>query len=185
MPPPERAPHPRAVPSTVRSAARAILVFLGLYQGAVPLVVKLAFGRGQRFAPALWLAPPWWWIACIAVAAVAFALAATVDGGRPSRTRDPDPEAPSGAHQDRTAERGSRPAGAYDAASAVVLLAGIYNGVAPFIARLVLDDGLLLALPLRLGAPWWWITSIAVAIATVALLAVIEHAKERSSTGRR
>jgi hypothetical protein len=93
MPPPERAPHPRAVPSTVRSAARAILVFLGLYQGAVPLVVKLAFGRGQRFAPALWLAPPWWWIACIAVAAAAFALAATVDGGGPSRTRDPDPEA--------------------------------------------------------------------------------------------
>ena len=69
--------------------------------------------------------------------------------------------------------------GIYDATSAIVLLVGIYNGVAPFVARLVFDGNLLLALPVRLPAPWWWIASIAVVLATVVLLGLIDQAKTR------
>ena len=69
--------------------------------------------------------------------------------------------------------------GIYDAIAAVVLLVGIYNGVAPFVARLVFDGNLLLALPLRLPAPWWWIASIAVVLTTVVLLSLIDQAKKR------
>ena len=54
--------------------ASGIVTFLGLYQGAVPLVVRPLFGADQRFAPALWLPAPWWWIACLSVVAVAGAL---------------------------------------------------------------------------------------------------------------
>jgi hypothetical protein len=77
----------------------------------------------------------------------------------------------------------SKGTGGYEAASAAVFLVGIYNGVAPFVARLVFDGKLLLALPLRLRAPWWWITSIAVLVATIALLELIDQAKKRRSAG--
>lgn len=68
----------------------------------------------------------------------------------------------------------------YDAASAVVFLVGLYNGLAPFVSRLLFDGDLLLALPLRLGAPWWWITSLAVLVVTFVLLALIDQAKDRA-----
>jgi len=58
-------------------------------------------------------------------------------------------------------------------------LGGIYNGVAPFIARLIFDGNHLLALPLRLRAPWWWITSLAVIVVTLLLLTMIDAAKQR------
>ena len=65
-------------------------------------------------------------------------------------------------------------------ASGIVFLVGIYNGIAPFVARLVFGgDDLLLALPLRLPSPWWWITSIAVLVVAGVLLVVIDEAKKR------
>jgi hypothetical protein len=59
--------------------AFGVVAFLGLYQGVVPLVVRLLFGRDQRFAPALRLPPPWWWITSIAVIVAAFALLVAID----------------------------------------------------------------------------------------------------------
>ena len=68
--------------------------------------------------------------------------------------------------------------------SAVVFLVGIYNGIVPFIARLVFDGNQALALPLHLDAPWWWITSLAVVAVAIVLLALIDRAKSRSVTDR-
>jgi hypothetical protein len=146
-------------------AAFGVVAFLGLYQGVVPLVVRLLFGRDQRFAPALRLPPPWWWIACLAIVAITGVALAMIHDARQQRFGG------STCAMNRTR--------AYDTASAVVFLLGIYNGVAPFIARFVFGGNLLLALPLRLPSPWWWVTSIAVIVAAFALLVVIDQAKER------
>jgi hypothetical protein len=151
------------------------VVVLGLYQGAVPLVVRAAFGGDQRFAPALWLPSPWWWIACAGIVALALAAAAALepDGERP--------DAAGGTGQAGGPERPDRaaPTAGYDALSAVVFLLGVYNGIAPFIARLIFDGDLLLAFTLRLPAPWWWIASLAVVAAAIALLEAIDRAKQR------
>ena len=159
----------------LRRAASRVVVVLGLYQGAVPLVVRGAFGGDQRFAPALWLPSPWWWIACAGIVALAVAAAAALE---------PDNEQPDGAATadgSDGAERPDRatPVAAYDALSAVVFLLGVYNGIAPFVARLVFDGDLLLAFTLRLPAPWWWIASLAVVAAAIALLEAIDRAKQR------
>lgn len=74
-----------------------------------------------------------------------------------------------------------RPVDACDALSGLVLLVGLYNGVAPFVARLLFDTDLLLALPLRLAAPWWWLTSLAVIAISFLLLTSIDNAKRRCS----
>lgn len=142
---------------------------LGLYQGAVPLVVRWAFGGDQRFAPALWLPAPWWWIACLAVVAAATVSAAWLD---------PDSEdcGPT-AVPDRPDRAGS--VAAYDALSAVVFLVGLYNGIGPFVARLLFDGDPLLAFTLRLPAPWWWLASLAVVVVAVVLLTVIDDVKQR------
>jgi len=89
---------------------------------------------------------------------------------------EPGPAAPA-------PERGSTDdtAALFDVASAVVFLVGLYNGVAPFVSRLVFDGDLFLAFTLRLRAPWWWITSIAVLVVTAGLLILIDEAKERRS----
>lgn len=162
-------------------AAFGIVAVLGLYQGAVPLVVRLLFDRDQRFAPALWLPAPWWWIACLAVIAATVALLSMIAIARQRRhpTKPSEPTAsPIGTSDDNTLNANATRT--YDTASGVVFLVGIYNGVVPFIARLVFDrDRLLLALPLRLPAPWWWITSLTVIVATIALLAAIDQAKQR------
>ena len=148
------------------------VVILALYQGVVPLVARLLFDADERFAPALWLPSPWWWITCVAIVAMAVCSLAAI------HTREQPSPGPSGAPAGAR-HPGHEGTGIYDAAAAVVLLVGIYNGVAPFVARLVLDGNLLLALPLRLRAPWWWITSIAVVIATVVVLTLIDQAKQR------
>lgn len=159
----------------LRTAA-ALVTLLGLYQGAVPLVARLAFGADQRFAPALWLPAPWWWIACVAIVVVTLVVLAAIDTSRAGH----DPAPPTDPGADEEDERSSPQAPVHDSLSGLVFLAGVYNGVAPFVARLVLDrDGLLLALPLRLPAPWWWITSLAVIAVAIALLAVIDHDKQR------
>jgi hypothetical protein len=151
--------------------ARAVVTFLGLYQGAVPLVVRPLFGAEQRFAPALWLPAPWWWLACLGVVVVTIGLLAAISAAQ-ARAGSPA-AAPGEAAPARDGTAG------YDALSAFVLLAGIYNGIAPFVVRLFSDGSLLLAFPLRLPAPWWWITSLAVVVVTVALLGLLDRAKER------
>jgi hypothetical protein len=167
----------------IRRAASRIVIVLALYQGAVPLVVRSAFGGDQRFAPALWLPSPWWWIVCLAIVAVAVALAAALDGGEvgPSAREAERPEATAAGTGDEPAERpaGDGTAAAYDALSAVVFLVGFYNGVAPFVARLVFGGDLLLALTLRLPSPWWWIASLGVIAVAVVLLTLIDSAKQR------
>jgi hypothetical protein len=161
--------------------AIGVVTFLGLYQGAVPLVARLLFDADQRFAPALWLPAPWWWIACLAIVLTMVALLAVLHDTRQRRfPTEPAPgSAPAGMPETSTQKSDST--AAYDAASAVVFLVGIYNGVAPFVVRLIFggEGNLLLALPLRLPAPWWWITSIAVLVTTVVLLAVLDQAKQR------
>jgi phosphatidylglycerophosphate synthase len=154
--------------------ASGIVIFLGMYQGAVPLAVRLIFDGDQRFAPALWLPSPWWWIACITIVLVAVALLAVLYTGKQRRSLAPGRSQPSEGTRQNNGTAG------YEAASAVVLLVGIYNGIAPFVVRLIFDGNQLLALPLRLGAPWWWITSVAVVIVTVVLLTLIDQAKQRS-----
>jgi hypothetical protein len=162
----------------VRRAASRVVVVLGLYQGAVPLVVRGAFGGDQRFAPALWLPSPWWWIACAGIVALAVAAAAALEPDGPD-----GPDAAEAADRpdgpERPAQDQATPVAAYDALSAVVFLLGVYNGIAPFVARLVFDGDLLLAFTLRLPAPWWWIASLAVVAAAVALLEAIDRAKQR------
>jgi len=59
--------------------AKSAVVFLGLYQGAVPLVARGIFGRDQRLAPATWLTSPWWWLACLAIVAVGIGLLAALE----------------------------------------------------------------------------------------------------------
>ena len=160
-------------------AAFGVVAFLGLYQGVVPLVVRLLFGRDQRFAPALRLPPPWWWIACLAIIAITGVALAMIHDARQRRFGAKPEAASAGAGPAGGSTRAMNRTRAYDAASAVVFLLGIYNGVAPFIARFVFGGNLLLALPLRLPSPWWWVTSIAVIVAAFALLVVIDQAKER------
>lgn len=158
--------------------ASGLVTFVGLYEGLVPLLVRLLFGADQRFAPALWLPPPWWWIACAAVVLIALVVLALIHDAKQRRfPHEREDALPSSTERDPT--DGKSGTGVFDAISAVVFLVGIYNGVAPFIARLVFDGNLLMALPLRLRAPWWWITRLAVIAATIVLLAVIDDAKQR------
>jgi len=178
----------------IRQLASMIVVIATLHQGAVPLVARLALDRDQRFTPALWLPSPWWWLASTAIVATGLSLLIAIHetetapgepreaeragetGADAGNDGDGDGDSDTQAHRDR--------ANAYDAASGLVFLVGIYNGVGPFVGRLLLNDGLLLALPLRLSAPWWWITSLAVIVASFALLAVIDEAKQRASPDR-
>jgi hypothetical protein len=163
----------------VYGAALGVIGFLSLYQGVVPLVVRLLFHRGQHFAPALRLPSPWWWIACLAVMATTGAALAMIYDARQRRIpAKPEPASVPPSTPDSSIHAMNRTR-AYDTASAVVFLIGIYNGVAPFIARFVFGGNLLLALPMRLPSPWWWITSTAVIVAAFALLVMIDQAKER------
>ena len=157
--------------------ASVVVTFLGLYQGAVPLLARAVFGAEQRFAPAMWLPAPWWWIACLGIVAVMVVLLAVVHRARerhaPPSAAAPPVGAPDDPHEGRDA--------GYDALSAIVLLAGIYNGIAPFVARLVFDGDLFLAFTLRLPAPWWWIASLAVVALAVVLLELIDRARNRDT----
>lgn len=154
--------------------ARSIAV-VGLYQGGVPLVARGLFGAEQRFAPAASLDPPWWWLACSAIVVVtaAFAVAAEPADPPPDGSGGPSP-APPGPAEDH-----ARATSDLDALSGLVVLLGFYNGVAPFVARLVLGGDLRLALPLLLPAPWWWLTSVATIIGAFGALVAIERVKRR------
>ncbi|SOE02374.1 hypothetical protein [Blastococcus haudaquaticus] len=158
--------------------ASVVVTFLGLYQGGVPLVVRAVFGAEQRFAPVMWLPAPWWWIACLGIVAVMAALLTVIHRAKarhapPPATGTDVPAAEEDPHEARDA--------GYDALSAIVLLAGVYNGIAPFVSRLFFDGDLFLAFTLRLPAPWWWIASLVVVALAVVLLAVIDRAKNRDA----
>ncbi|MGW5053321.1 hypothetical protein [Actinokineospora sp. NPDC004072] len=59
---------------------------------------------------------------------------------------------------------------------AVVFVVGLYEGVVPLVSR-VFDWEPVLALPLLLPEPYWWIASIAVIVVAVALLELLENRK--------
>ena len=163
-----------------QGAASRVVVVVAIYQGAAPLVARLLFDRDQRFAPAMWLPSPWWWIACLAIVAVAAGLVLALHAGDPVST--PDDGTDGGTDDQVPRQQPDRTSGGtegYDVLSAVVFLVGLYNGVAPFISRLVFDGDLFLAFTLRLRAPWWWIASVAVVLVAGALLALIDEAKQR------
>ncbi len=158
-------------------AASAFVWFVGISQGLVPLVVHGVFDRDDRIALPLLLPAPWWWIAGLAVLVLAAVALIAIDAAKERSA--PPPVEPSPA----TDGEGTTPSatGGYDALSGLVLLVGIYNGLAPFVSRLVFDGDLFLAFPLRLPAPWWWLASLAVCGVTVVLLEWIDRAKERST----
>jgi hypothetical protein len=73
----------------------------------------------------------------------------------------------------------------YDGLSSLVFVAGIYEGVVPLVVRLLVSDDArpLLAFPLRLDEPWWWITSVVVILVAIGLLERIDQAKRRAVEG--
>ncbi|GGS22909.1 MULTISPECIES: hypothetical protein [Actinokineospora] len=66
-----------------------------------------------------------------------------------------------------------------EALQAVVFVVGIYEGVVPLVSR-VFDWNPVLALPLRLPEPYWWIVSVAVIVVAAALLELLESRKSRA-----
>jgi hypothetical protein len=160
-------------------AASAVVWFVGISQGLVPLVVHGVFDRDGRFALPLLLPAPWWWIACLAVLVLAVVALIGIDAAKERAA--PPPVEPSAETPD---EKQASGAGGYDALSGLVLLVGIYSGLAPFVSRLVFDGDLFLAFPLRLPTPWWWLVSLAVLAVTVVLLEWIDRAKQRATGGQ-
>lgn len=67
----------------------------------------------------------------------------------------------------------------YEGLTSLVFLIGLYEGVLPFVGKL-LHWHPLLSMPLRLSAPAWWIVSAAVIVVAIALLEVIDRAKTRA-----
>ena len=63
-------------------AASAVVWFIGISQGLVPLVVAGVFDRDGRFALPLLLPEPWWWIACLAVLVLAVVALLAIDARR-------------------------------------------------------------------------------------------------------
>ena len=159
-------------------AASAVVWFVGISQGVVPLVVHGVFDREDRIALPLLLPDPWWWIASLAVLLLATAALIGIDAAK-ERATSPEAAAPA-AGGDEEPEKSDAAAG-YDALSGLVLLAGIYNGLAPFVSRLVFDGDLFLAFTLRLPSPWWWLASLGVVVLTVVLLEWIDRAKNRAT----
>ncbi|SER76827.1 hypothetical protein [Actinokineospora terrae] len=66
----------------------------------------------------------------------------------------------------------------YDGLQAVVFLAGIYEGLLPFVSKVFAWDPFL-AFPLRLPDPLWWIVSGAALVVCVVLLELLDRAKKR------
>lgn len=155
--------------------ASAVVWVVGISQGVVPLVVRGFFDRGDRLALATRLPAPWWWIASAAVVVLAAGALLGIEAAKERATPEPAPAAAA-----REPEP-SDPAAWYDALSGLVLLVGLYNGLAPFVSRWFFGGDLFLALPLRLPAPWWWIVSLAVVALTVVLLEGIDRAKNRAA----
>ena len=118
------------------------------------------------------LPAPWWWIACLAVLVLAVIALLVIDSAQELAAPAPAEAGPVG---------GTSGASGYDALSGLVLLIGIYNGLAPFVARLVFGGDLFLAFTLRLPSPWWWLASLGVVVLTVVLLEWIDRAEQRAT----
>lgn len=155
-------------------AASAVVWFVGISQGLVPLVVAGVFDRGSRIALPLLLPDPWWWIACLAVLVLSVVALVAIDVAE-------ERAVPASGETKPVEDEGSGGAGGYDALSGLVLLVGIYNGLAPLVSRLVFGGDLFLAFPLRLPSPWWWLASLGVLVLTVVLLEWIDRAKQRAT----
>ncbi|WP_026425737.1 hypothetical protein [Actinokineospora inagensis] len=67
----------------------------------------------------------------------------------------------------------------YDGLQAVVFLAGIYEGVLPFVSK-VFGWEPMLALPLRLPGPLWWIVAGAAVVVCVTLLELLDRGKKKA-----
>lgn len=169
-----------------RNLAAIAVALVGLQQGLIPLVLRLTTGHHERFALASYLPSPWWWIACLVIMVAAATLLAVVDTDRTADATSPTAAA---LHGNTTATGASVPSSPadqpttsgdrdLDAASGLVFLVGVYNGVLPFGARLF-DTTLFLALPTRLPAPWWWLASLAICVATAVTLWWLDQARSR------
>ena len=158
-------------------AASAVVWFVGISQGVAPLVAHGVFHRDGRFALPLLLPDPWWWVACLAVLGLAVGALLAIDAAKERAAPGPSPmgDAEADGESDGSAAAG------FDALSGLVLLAGIYNGLAPFVSRLVFDGELFLAFTLRLPSPWWWLASLAVVVLTIVLLDWIDRFKKRTT----
>jgi len=162
--------------SQVQRVLAGAVAAVGLHQAGVPLIARGVFGAEQRFAPVAALPAPWWWLTCAAltiVMAIAVLALAPRDapGEHPTSTETAEPGQPA---SDEAADQG------WEALSGFVVLVALYNGVAPFVVRLVLGGDLLLALPLYLPAPWWWLAAGFVVVAAAAALVTIDRARHRS-----
>ncbi|MFG2004126.1 hypothetical protein ACGFNU_33700 [Spirillospora sp. NPDC048911] len=67
----------------------------------------------------------------------------------------------------------------YDSLSAIVLILGAYQGIGPFVGKLI-DATPVLSLPARLPSPAWWLAAIASIIVTVFLLWGLDVGKKRA-----
>ena len=152
-------------------AESAVVWFIGISQGRVPHVVDGVFDGDSRFALPLLLPKLWWWIACLAVLALAVVAMLAIDSMKERAVPESGEDAP-------VAEAGG---GGYDALSGLVLLVGSYSGLAPFVARLVFGGDLFLTFTLRLPVPWWWLASLGVVVLTVVLLEWIDRPKQRAT----
>lgn len=155
--------------------ASAVVWVVGISQGVVPLVVRAFTDRSDRIALAFRLPAPWWWIASAAVVVLAAGALLGIEAAKERATPE---AAPAAAAEE---PEPSEPTAWYDALSGLVLLVGLYNGLAPFVSRWFFGGDLFLALPLRLPAPWWWIVSLAVVALTVVLLEGIDRARNRAA----
>jgi hypothetical protein len=73
--------------------------------------------------------------------------------------------------------------GPHEAASAVVFIVGLHQGLIPLVAGLVFDREPTLALATRLPTPWWWLACLAVVGLATALLAAIDQSRTRTEAG--
>jgi hypothetical protein len=160
----------------MRHVLAGVVAAVGLYQAGVPLIARGVFGAEQRLAPAAALPAPWWWLTCAALAALtALVLLALAPGDAPAGHSSKEVANPAQAGSDEAADQG------WDALSGFIVLVALYNGLAPFVVRLVFHgDRLLLALPLHLPGPWWWIVAGSVIVAAAAALVAVDRARDRS-----
>jgi hypothetical protein len=68
----------------------------------------------------------------------------------------------------------------YDSLQGFVLFVGVFEGLLPFIGRFA-GFSPILSLPLRLDSPAWWLVSGTVIVISLALLIVLERAKEQAA----
>lgn len=153
-------------------------MLVGLTQGLVPLISRLAFDHTERLAIVSRLAAPWWWVVCLGVCLASSSVLLLARRRTPLRAvaaGTPSDEAPPSVTERAVSESNAVPA--------LVLLVAIYNGVLPFVTHLASDRPLLFSPTSRLAAPWWWLTSLAVLAVSTIALAWIDKRHDRRRSG--